>query len=141
MRLMLNSLIFHQHVTKHLYLLSYQSTLSSWELTTVYQYTYHRSSHTRYYRTCVQVHTSAGTILLSSLLKVNDSLKPILSASTIEITTDSYPVELQTSNTILKPPPILYIHIPQVNNIKPHVILLELETKFSILHYLLLRIK
>ena len=138
---MLNLSIFHQHLTKHLYLLSYQSTLSSWEPTIVYQYTYYRSPHKRYYRTCVQVHTSADAIFLSSLLKVNDSVTPILSASTIVITTDSYPVELQTSNTILKPPPILYIYMPQVNNTKPNVILQEIETKFSILRYLLLRIK
>ena len=51
------------------------------------------------------------------------------------------PVELQTSDTILTPPPILYIHTPQVNNIESHVVLLELDTKFNILRYLLLRIK
>ena len=66
---------------------------------------------------------------------------PILLSSTLEITTNSYSVELQKNDTILTPPPILYIHTPQVNNIESHVVLLELDTKFNILRYLLLRIK
>ena len=41
---------------------------------------------------------------------------PILLSSTLEITTNSYSVELQKNDTILTPPPILYMHTTWVNN-------------------------
>ena len=141
MMLMPNSSIFHQPLKKHLHLLSYQSTLLSWEPTTVYQYTHHRSSHTRYYRTCVQAHTSASTIFCRHYSKLMIHSHQYYYHLQLRLQLIFIPVELQTSDTILTPPPILYIHMPQSNNTEPPVVLLELETKFSILRYLLLRIK